>query len=105
MYALRLYLDMLIHEMYGFNMTSEFFARLLKLHFDGLEDLFLPHPNDHFICSRREDGKIPTAIHVHGYVKLDVEIVGYHFRSLKHVVRDILFLDYVEEIASQVNFM
>ena len=102
MYALRLYLDMMVHELYGFNQTGEFFARLLHLRFRGLEDLFPPHPNDPMLCSRRTEGKIPTAIHVHGYVKLDMQLMSSHFRKLLPEAMDILFMDYVEEISAQV---
>ena len=103
MYALRLYLDMMVHELYGFNQTEEFFARLLHLRFRGLEDLFPPHPHDSTLCSRRREGKIPTAIHVHGYVKLDMQMMSSHFKQLTPEVMDMLFMDYVEEISAQVR--
>ena len=103
MYALRLYLDMMVHELYGFNQTGEVFARLLRLRFEGLEHLFPPHSNDPLLCGRRTGGRIPTAVHVHGFVSLDVGIIGRHFKALKPEVRDILFFDYVEEITAQVG--
>ena len=102
MYALRLYLDMMVHELYGFNQTGEVFARLLHLRFQGLEDLFPPHSNDPLLCGRM-GGQIPTAVHVHGFVSLDVGIIGPHFKALQPEAMDILFFDYVEEISAQVG--
>ena len=103
MYALRLYLDMMVHELYGFNQTGEVFARLLQLRFEGLADLFPPHPSDPQLCGRRREGRIPTAVHVHGFVSLDVGILSPHFKALPLEVMDILFFDYVEEISAQVG--
>lgn len=102
LFALRLYLDMLVHDLYGYNETSQFFARLLKTRFTGLEHLFPPIKNEEDICSSSVPGKIPTCTHVHGYVNLDMVVVGGHFQALPLEVMDILFLDYVEEITAQV---
>lgn len=103
MYALRLYLDMMVHELYGFNQTGEVFARLLHLRFEGLEDLFPPHTNDPLLCGRRREGRIPTAVHIHGFVSLDVGIIAPHFKALQPETMDLLFFDYVEEISTQVG--
>ena len=102
MFALRLYLDMLVHDLYGFNQTTKFFARILKIRFAGLEHLFPPSKNDESMCASSRAGKIPTCAHVHGYVKLDMLIVSGHFQALLPEVMDILFLDYVEEMTAQV---
>ena len=102
MFALRLYFDMMIHDLYGFNETTQFFARLLSNRFSGLEHLFPPSEDDKEICNAATRGKIPTCQHVHGYVKLDMAVIGSHFEALEPVVRDILFQDYVEEITAQV---
>lgn len=102
MFALRMYLDMLVHDLYGYNETSQFFARLLKTRFSGLEHLFPPTKDEAFMCASSVPGKIPTCAHVHGYVKLDMVVVGGHFQTLPTEVMDVLFLDYVEEITAQV---
>lgn len=91
MFALRLYLDMMIHDLYGFNETTHFFARLLANRFAGLEHLFPSDENDPEICKAAMTGKIPTCIHVHGYAKLDMAVIGGHFETLTPEVRDILF--------------
>ena len=102
LFALRLFLDMMVHDLYGFNDTSHFFAHLLASRFAGLEHLFPPAPGDEEICSSRISGKIPTCLHIHGYVKLDMAVVGPHFESLAVETRDILFMDYVEEISAEI---
>jgi hypothetical protein len=102
MFVLRLYLDMMIHDLHGFNETTQFFARLLHNRFTGLEHLFPPSEEDPNICAAGVPGKIPTCVHVHGYAKLDMGVIGYHFRALQPTARDILFSDYVEEITAQV---
>lgn len=103
MFALRLYLDMMIHDLYGFNQTTPFFVRLLATRYSGLEHLFPPAgPRDQDICRSHVEGKIPTCHHVHGYAKLDTSIIAGHFTALPPEVRDILFQDYVEEITAQV---
>ena len=103
MFVLRLYLDMMIHDLYGFNETTQFFARLLHTRFARLEHLFPPSQDDPQICSAAVPGKIPTCVHVHGYAKLDMGVVSGHFRALEPAMaRDVLFADYVEEITAQV---
>lgn len=91
MFALRLYLDMMVHDLYGYNETTQFFARLMANRFSGLEHLFPPSEDDPDICSAAVSGKIPTCIHIHGYAKLDMAVVGSHFEVLSPEVRDILF--------------
>ena len=102
MFVLRLYLDMMVHELYGFNETSQYFANLLRNRFSGLEYLFPPSEDDRDICTSLVPNKIPTCVHVHGYAKLDMGVVATHFEALEPTVRDILFSDYVEEITAQV---
>ena len=97
-YALRLYLDLIIHDIIGFDETTRYFATLLQTRYTGLEHLFIEDVEP--LCPR--NGKIPTAQHVIGYAKLDAGIVSVHFAALPAPVRDILFADYVEEISAQV---
>ena len=102
MFALRLYLDMMIHDLYGYNQTSSFFISLLSTRFKGLHHLFRPSPSDVDICLGTVENKIPTCVHIHGYVKLDMAVIGAHFKALRPEVMDILFADYVEEVTAQV---
>lgn len=102
MFVLRLYLDMMVHDLYGFNETTQFFARLLHNRFSGLTHLFPPSKDDPAICAAAVPGEIPTCVHVHGYAKLDMSVIGGHFQALEPTPRDILFADYVEEVAAQV---
>ena len=103
MFALRIYLDMMVHHLYGYNETGQFFARLLANRYSGLEHLFPPAPDDERICQGRDSpSKIPTCIHIHGDAKLDMLVISSHFLALTPEVRDILFQDYVEEITAQV---
>ena len=99
MFALRMFLDLLVQDLYGYKETSRYFSRLLATRFRGLEHLFPPNDKDTLIC---DPTSLPTCHHVYGYVKLDVSIIGPHFKSLKPEVMDILFMDYVEEITAQV---
>ena len=102
MFVLRLYLDMMIHDLYGVNETTSFFVKLIHTRFSNLLHLFPPHEDDPLICSAAIPNKIPTCVHVHGYAKLDMLVVGDHFAALEPEARDILFQDYVEEITAQV---
>jgi hypothetical protein len=102
MFALRLYLDLLIQDLQGFNYTTKYFAKLLATRFTGLENLFPPEESDPTICDGQVPGQIPTCYHVHGFVKLDVSIIGEHFKALKPEVMDVLLMDYIEEISCQV---
>ena len=102
MYTLRLFLDMLVQDLYGFNETTVYFARLLAARFSGLEDLFPPERDDPRLCEGIK-GQIPLSYHTHGFVKLDVQVIGEHFKALGSIeVMDILFANYVEEISSQI---
>lgn len=93
-----------MHLLYGFNQTTQFFAKLVNNRYSGLESLFPASEDDPEICSAAASvpGKIPTCVHVHGYAKLDMTVIGSHFEDLLPEVRDILFQDYVEEITAQV---
>ena len=101
LFTLRLYLDLLIQDLYGFNETTRFFVKLLATRFAGLEHLFPPEKDDMSICTTINGG-LPLSYHILGYVKLDVQIIGSHFKALKPELMDILLQDYVEEISAQV---
>lgn len=99
MFALRMYLDLLVQELHGYKEATKYFSKLLHNRFSNLEYLFPPNQLDSTIC---DAVTIPTAQHVYGYVKLDVAIIAPHFRALKAEVMDILLADYIEEISAQV---
>ena len=94
-----MYLDILIQDLYGYKDTSKYFSKLLQTRFVGLEDLFPPNINDSSTC---DELLIPTCHHVYGYVKLDVSIIGSHFKALKPHIMDMLLMDYIEEITAQI---
>ncbi len=99
MFALRMYLDLLIQDVHGYRHTSRYFSRLLATRFTGLEHLFPPSPDDQLLCPH----SIPTCQHVYGYAKLDVAIVSEHFKALRPIeAMDVLLMNYVEEISAQV---
>ncbi|XP_065179869.1 uncharacterized protein LOC135810308 [Sycon ciliatum] len=103
MFVLRMFLDIMVHNLYGKGETAPFFSRLLGTRYQGMEKLF-PIRRDHPRLCRgsKGRGKMPTAQHVYGYATFDAKVVSKHFMKLPSVVRDILFLDYVEEISAQV---
>ena len=101
-YVLRLYIDLMIHELFGNDQTTSYFSSLLETRYSQLEYLFPVSPRDKRICKSRVKNKIPTAQHVVGYAKLDMQMMAPHFVALKPEVRDVLFADYVEEISAQV---
>ncbi len=102
MFVLRLYLDMMIHHLYGVKETTSFFTKLVHTRFSPLAHLFLLQEDDPLICVGTVPNKIPTCVHVHGDAKLDMVLIGNHFEALEPEVKDVLFMDYVEEITAQV---
>ena len=99
MFALRMYLDLLIQDLYGYKETTKYFSKLLSLRFTGLHHLFAPSINNSLLCNEL---LLPTCQHVYGYVTLDVNIIGSHFKALKPHIMDILLMDYIEEITAQI---
>ncbi len=93
---------MMIHHLYGVKETTSFFVKLVQTRFSALTHLFPPHEDDPLICNAAVPNKIPTCVHVHGDTKLDMIVVGNHFAALEPEVRDILFMDYIEEITAQI---
>ena len=94
-----------MYDLYGFNETAQFFARLLSNRFVGLEHLFPPDESDPEICDAAVKGKIPTCIHIHGYAKLDMAVIGSHFEALEPEVRDILFQVNMHALPQHVYIM
>lgn len=101
MFALRLYLDMMIHELIGNhpNETQLFFSNLVYVRYWGLEHHFADKKS---ICDANIKGQIPTAQHVYGDCNADRVLVASHFSELEPEVRDLLFLEYVEELSAEV---
>ncbi|KAI6656921.1 hypothetical protein LOD99_16223 [Oopsacas minuta] len=96
--ALRLYIDMLINKMVGVGRTKQFLGRLISNRFHGLETLFT-HELTSTLC---DPYIIPTALHVIGYARLDTDIISQHFTELSPAARDILLVNYIEEISAGV---
>jgi hypothetical protein len=131
-YALRLYIDLLVVEMYGANATTGFMQRMLLERYRGVADLFRASPLAKETTAAeaasatgtgiRESGggsgedlplcpadKIPTALHVHGDARLDMGMISATFQALSstglhswQATRDLLLLEYLEELASAV---
>jgi hypothetical protein len=105
LFALRLYLDMLIHELVGNRPgeTQHFFSRLLAVRYAGMLS--------HFDLSDRlcaapagvPHGHIPTAQHVYSDSAGDRAIAASIFGRFAPETRDLLLDDYVEEISAQVG--
>ncbi|KJE90613.1 hypothetical protein CAOG_001898 [Capsaspora owczarzaki ATCC 30864] len=104
-YALRLYIELLVDEVYGANSLNDVIANLLRTRYYGLEQLFPAHPDDPFMCygDNHDDHVIPSAKHILGYANFDVRIMAPHFRHFSAETRDILFRNYLEELAAGVT--
>lgn len=104
MFALRLYLDMLIHDLVG-NHPAEvarYFARLLAVRYSGLINLF---PINMSLCDAPPGvpaNRIPTAQHVYGDCSADMTLASLALSPLSPEKRDILMADYIEELSAQV---
>eukprot|EP00049_Salpingoeca_infusionum_P007797 m.126268 g.126268 ORF g.126268 m.126268 type:complete len:832 (-) comp13825_c0_seq1:10-2505(-) len=100
-FAMRLFLDMLVHEVIGNgpNETTRFFESLLQQRYSGLEHEFVDDPS---ICVADKPDKIPTSQHVYGDCMTDMRLVVTGFDRLQPEVRDTLLLDYIEEIVAEI---
>lgn len=101
MFALRLYLDLLVHEVVGQHAleTVRFFARLLNTRYRGLEALFEDDPD---ICAAERPHGIPTAQHVYGDCVTDMKLVAPIFIMLPGEKRDVLLADYIEDLVAPI---
>jgi hypothetical protein len=101
MFSLRLYLDLLLHEIFGNHPheTVRYFARLLNTRYRGLENLFRDEPS---ICDAQKPRGIPIAQHVYGDAVTDMKLVSPIFALLSGEVRDTLLADYIEDLAAPV---
>ena len=104
MFALRLYLDMLIHDQVGNhpNETSRYLSRLLAVRYSPMLDLF---PTNTSICNPPSGiplGHIPVAQHVYGDCSTDMKLASRSLSPLPPEKRDFLLADYIEEISAQV---
>jgi len=98
LYALRLYIDLLLKKLVGFQSSESFIHRMVQTRFAPLVREFSSSADLHSMCS----GRIPTAAHVIGDCELDVKIVGDHFLTIGEETRDVLVMNYLEEISSVV---
>eukprot|EP00040_Diaphanoeca_grandis_P009014 m.47250 g.47250 ORF g.47250 m.47250 type:complete len:796 (-) comp20448_c1_seq1:160-2547(-) len=107
-FALRLYLDMMIKHIYGEDDkgVTRFFTRLVSERYEQLRHRFTSTPEGTSAAgcfhAKAPEGKILTAGHVYMDCLADLKIVAASFKNLKPEVRDIIFQDYVEELTAQV---
>ena len=126
-FALRLYLDMMVHAMVGNapDESSRFFHRIRISRFggNGADDSNADDESNAGggdgggdgggggvrgggICDAGgivPEGKIPVAQHVYGDCTQDSRLVARHFARLAPAeVRDLLFIEYVEEMTAEV---
>jgi hypothetical protein len=117
-FALRLYLDMVVHEMVGNGPgeTTRFFHSILINRFGGGggrignvggdDDVEGGGGGGGGMCDADDivaEGNVPVAQHVYGDCTQDSRLVARHFARIKPAeVRDILFIEYVEEMAAEV---
>lgn len=102
-YALRLFVDMLIHRVVGFRATARWANSVLRSRFVGLEAVYPPSRHDETLCeSPSRPGEIPISHSLYGDATLDAELIGGEFTQLHAVARDVLLADYVEEMAAEV---
>ncbi|EDQ91198.1 uncharacterized protein MONBRDRAFT_23375 [Monosiga brevicollis MX1] len=100
MFALRLYVDMLLNEMVGYQRTRSFLDELLRERYAGHEALFVDQPE---LCAAQQVGGLPTAQHVYGDCLTDMRLTTALFETITdRAVRDLLLKDYIEELAAQV---
>eukprot|EP00050_Salpingoeca_kvevrii_P001405 m.169113 g.169113 ORF g.169113 m.169113 type:complete len:260 (-) comp10362_c4_seq1:1569-2348(-) len=102
MFALRLFIDLLVHELVGNhpNETSNYLTQLLDTRYARFGAYFEDVPD---ICmSHLADDEIPTAQHVYGDSFRDMKMIAAGFVDLAPEVRDILLADYIEEISAQI---
>jgi hypothetical protein len=104
MFALRLYLDLLIHDLVGNHPreTARYLGRILAVRYAGMMGAFTLN---RAICDAPAGvpaSKIPTAQHVYGDSVADMQQASRAFSGLSAERRDILLADYIEELSAQV---
>ena len=103
-YALRLFLDMMVHELVGNapRETLKFFNKVLhtRWRMTNEEEGVGVADEAPVLCDAE---RIPVAEHVYGDCTQDTRLVTRQFGRLQQPeVRDVLFLDYIEEMAADV---
>lgn len=94
-FALRLYLDMIVEKLYSDGDTPSVFHRLLATRYPRLRHYFPPA----FVCT---SAPIPTSKNIVGNTELDARIAYKYLAALSPEVRDFLFADYCEELVASV---
>jgi hypothetical protein len=96
LYALRMFLELLVERVHGVDMAPRFFQRLLRERWHHFDDDAAAA--DLVLCAAHEP--IPTAEHLYGDTRLDVQMLAPVFLSLHTPeIRDTLLDDYVEQLA------
>eukprot|EP00047_Mylnosiga_fluctuans_P005161 m.238801 g.238801 ORF g.238801 m.238801 type:complete len:702 (-) comp13362_c0_seq1:265-2370(-) len=106
LFALRLYIDMLVHELLGNHPeeTERYAQRLLAVRYGAMIDLF---PDEPGICAPPPDqdipdDHIPTCAQLYHDATEDLRRASVAFGALRPERRDILLADYIEELTAQV---
>ncbi len=110
----------------GFNETSTTITRLVKTRYEGLGNIFANNPNTIENICKGQNGQLPMARYLYTQMSLEVcfylsdnlsfsllmsiicpvlqaELVAQHFYMIPSPeMRDILMLDYIEEVAESV---
>jgi len=96
--ALRLFLHLLIRDLYGAGQITRIRNLLLRTRYLGLRDNF-PSPQEGFLqlCELS-----PVAHESVKEIEFDVSIVARSFLKIKEEYREILLLDFIEQVACSV---
>jgi hypothetical protein len=98
-FALRLFVDVLLYEIVGHNVASRFISEMITSRYDNI---FMLKDNNEdqpiWLKYIRSNGHTPMSQAVYQDVDMDVRIIGKLFRKLSSVARDILLQDYLEEV-------
>lgn len=97
LYSLRMYLDLLVQNMYGQGSTAHFFRALLENRFRHFSGLFPRNATLEEACSR---ARFPTRSHVLDDTVFDAGVVANLFFEISPEARDLMFINYVEETSA-----
>jgi len=96
-FALRLFLDVLLYEIVGNDVSSKYISDMITSRYETLNQKM--GENEEPIWKKYiRKNRTPMSQAVYQDVDMDVRIVGKLFRKLSSVARDILLQDYVEEV-------
>ena len=77
---------------------------LLKSRYSAMKEIF-PSPSKEMAVSLCEDGdgRIPIVLHLLEDLNMEVAVFAQKWHTLPHIVRDITFTNFIEEITAQVG--